>query len=342
LKELLEEEFKMEGSFRALVAAQKDGHVEASVQTLQQDALPEGDVLIKVAYSSLNYKDGLAVTGKGKVVRSYPIVPGIDLVGTILESASPDYHVGNEVILTGWGIGERYWGGFAQLARAQAKWLVPLPTGLTPRQAMGIGTAGFTAMLCVIALEAHGLKPGDEEVLVTGASGGVGSVAVAILAKLGYNVVASTGRAEAHEYLSRLGARTIIDRAVLATPSGRPLDSARWAGAIDTVGGQTLASILSMLKYRASVAACGLVGGNELPATVFPFVLRGVNLLGIDSNMSPIEERRETWTRLVQDLPLDLLEEMIEEIPLSDVPAFSQQIVKGHIRGRVVVDVNAE
>jgi len=327
-------------NFKALVVDQKDGSIEAALQMLKRETLPEGEVLIKVAYSSLNYKDGLAITGKGKVVRSYPMVPGIDLAGTVIESVSPDYHVGHEVILTGWGIGERHWGGYAQLARAQAKWLVPLPTGLTMRQAMGIGTAGLTAMLCVMALEAHGLTPDQGEVVVTGASGGVGSVAIAILAKLGYHVVASTGRVDMHDYLKRLGAQNIIDRAELATPS-RPLETARWAGAVDTVGSQTLASILAALKYRASVAACGLVGGNELHTTVFPFVLRGVNLLGIDSNMSPLEERREAWARLVRDLPLDLLEEMIEEIPLSDVAAFSQQIVEGRIRGRVVVDVNA-
>lgn len=330
----------MKDTFKALIVDQKDGNIEASIQTLQAEALPEGNVLIKVAYSSLNYKDGLAVTGQGKIVRSYPMVPGIDLAGTVVESTSPDYQPGHEVILTGWGIGERYWGGYAQLARAQPNWLVPLPTGLSFRQAMGIGTAGLTAMLCVMALEAHGLRPGEEEVVVTGASGGVGSIAVAILARLGYNVAASTGRAEMGDYLQRLGARTILERAVLATPSGRPLESARWAGAVDTVGGQTLASILATLKHRASVAACGLVGGNELPATLFPFVLRGVNLLGIDSNLSPLAERREVWTRLGRDLPLDLLEEMIEEIPLADVPAFSQQILKGQIRGRVVVNVN--
>jgi acrylyl-CoA reductase (NADPH) len=337
----MDKEILMEDTFKALVVDQKDSNIEATLQTLKRESLPEGEVLIKVAYSSLNYKDGLAITGKGKVVRSYPMVPGIDLVGTVIESVSPDYHVGHEVILTGWGIGERYWGGYAQLARAQAKWLVPLPTGLTMRQAMGIGTAGLTAMLCVMALESHGLTPDQGEVVVTGASGGVGSVAIVILAKLGYQVVASTGRVDMQEYLKRLGAQSIIDRAELATPSSRPLETARWAGAVDTVGSQTLASILAALKYRASVAACGLVGGNELHTTVFPFVLRGVNLLGIDSNMSPPEERREAWARLVRDLPLDRLEEMLEEIPLSDVAAFSQQIVEGRIRGRVVVDVNA-
>lgn len=330
----------MENTFKALVVDQKAGSIEAALQTLKRETLPEGEILIKVAYSSLNYKDGLAITGKGRVVRSYPMVPGIDLAGTVIESVSPDYHVGHEVILTGWGIGERHWGGYAQLARAQANWLVPLPTGLTMRQAMGIGTAGLTAMLCVMALESHGLTPDQGEVVVTGASGGVGSVAIAILAKLGYHVVASTGRVDMHDYFKRLGAQNIIDRAELAIPS-RPLETARWAGAVDTVGSQTLASILAALQYRASVAACGLVGGNELHTTVFPFVLRGVNLLGIDSNMSPLEERREAWARLVRDLPLDLLEEMIEEIPLSDVAAFSQQIVEGRIRGRVVVDVNA-
>jgi acrylyl-CoA reductase (NADPH) len=332
----------MEDTFKALVVNQTHGAIESSIQAVQHADLPEGDVLISVAYSSLNYKDALAVTGKGKVIRRYPMVPGIDLAGTVVESASPDFKTGDQVILTGWGLGEHQWGGYAQMARARAEWLVPLPDGLTLRQAMGIGTAGLTAMLCLMALETHGLTPQTEqEVVVSGASGGVGSLAVAILAQSGYNVVASTGRAESRDYLRRLGARSIIDRATLAAPSSRPLESARWAGAIDTVGGETLASIIRALAYRASVAACGLVGGSDLPTTVFPFILRGVNLLGIDSGMCPMPQRRAAWSRLAHDLPLDRLELIIQEAPLADVPQLSEAILQGRIRGRVVIDVNA-
>lgn len=332
----------MKNTFKALVVNQAQGIIEASVQAVQQADLPEGDVLISVAYSSLNYKDGLAVTGKGKVIRRYPIAPGIDLAGVVMESTSQDFKTGDKIILTGWGMGEHQWGGYAQMARARAEWLVPLPDGLTLRQAMGIGTAGLTAMLCVMALEAHGLTPQNEqEVVVTGASGGVGSLAVAILAKLGYNVVASTGRAEMHAYLRQLGARSIIDRAILATPSGRPLESTRWAGAVDTVGGETLASIIRALAYRASVAACGLVGDSNLPTTLFPFILRGVNLLGIDSGMCPMAQRQEAWSRLVRDLPLGLLELSMQEASLADVPKLSEAILQGQIRGRIVIDVNS-
>jgi acrylyl-CoA reductase (NADPH) len=330
-----------ENSFTALILEKSDDNLEVSRQTLARDALPDGDVLIKVAYSSLNYKDGLAVTGKGKVVRRYPMIPGIDLAGTVAESTSKEFKSGDPVILTGWGLGEHRWGGYAQLARAQAEWLVPLPEGLTLKQAMGIGTAGLTAMLGVMALETHGLTPQEaQEVVVTGASGGVGSLAVAILGGLGYNVVASTGRAEAHDYLKQLGARKIMDRSVLASPA-KPLDSARWAGAIDTVGGETLASLLSSMAYRASVAACGLAGGSHLPTTVFPFVLRGVNLLGIESGQCPMPERRTAWSRLARELPLDVLELVMQEASLADMPRLSEEILRGQVRGRVVVDVNA-
>jgi acrylyl-CoA reductase (NADPH) len=328
-------------TFRALVLNQNAGQVEAAFQILSRRDLPAGDVLVEVVYSSLNYKDGLAVTGKGKVVRSYPMIPGVDLAGRVVESSAPEVKVGDDIIVIGQGLGERHWGGYAQMARLKAEAVTALPAGLTLKQAMAIGTAGFTAMLSVMALEAHGLRPDSREVVVTGASGGVGSMAVAILARLGYNVVASTGRPESHDYLKQLGAQTILDRAVLATPSGKPLDSARWAGAVDTVGGETLASLLRSMAYRASVAACGLVGGSNLPTTVFPFILRGVNLLGIESTASPAEERHQAWARLVRDLPLDLLEHITQVAPLSDIFGWSDQILKGQVRGRVVVDVKA-
>lgn len=331
----------MSDTFKALLVENDEGQFKASIKTLSRADLPEGEVLVQVAYSSLNYKDGLAVTNKGKIVRSFPLVPGIDLAGTVLESSSAAYQPGDEVILTGWGVGEQYWGGYAQLASVKADWLVPLPPGLTLAQAMGIGTAGFTAMLCVLALEAHGLKPGDGDVVVTGASGGVGSVAVAVLAKLGHRVVASTGRTELHDYLKELGAAEIIDRAVLATPSKRPLESGRWAGAVDAVGGQTLASVLKAMKDDTSVAACGLAGSADLPTTVLPFILRGVNLLGINSVSVPHAKRREAWRRLSQDLPLDLLEKTMQPASLADLFQLSEDILQGQVRGRVVVDVNA-
>ncbi|RMF02259.1 MAG: oxidoreductase [Chloroflexi bacterium] len=330
-----------DNTFTALLLEQEDGKQTAALKTLSRDDLPDGDVLISVAYSSLNYKDGLAVTGKAKVVRSFPMVPGIDLAGTVVESASPEFAPGDAVVLTGWGIGEKYWGGYAQMARAKAGWLVPLPENLTPKQAMGIGTAGFTAMLCVLALEAHGLSPEQGEVVVTGAAGGVGSVAAAILANLGYTVVASTGRESAHEYLRALGVSEIIDRGVLGEVSKRPLESGRWAGAVDTVGGDTLAQLLKTVRPHGSVAACGNAGGVALNTTVLPFILRGVNLLGIDSVMCPVDLRRTAWQRLATDLPLDALEQVMQVAPLADVPALSQEILQGNVRGRIVIDVNA-
>ncbi len=331
----------MSDTFKALLVENDEGQFKASIKTLSRTDLPEGEVLVQVAYSSLNYKDGLAVTNKGKIVRSFPLVPGIDLAGTVLESSSAAYKPGDEVVLTGWGVGEQYWGGYAQLASVKADWLVPLPPGLTLAQAMGIGTAGFTAMLCVLALEEHGLKPGDGDVVVTGASGGVGSVAVAVLAKLGHRVVASTGRTELHDYLTELGAAEIIDRAVLATPSKRPLESGRWAGAVDAVGGQTLASVLKTMKDDTSVTACGLAGSADLPTTVLPFILRGVNLLGINSVSVPHAKRREAWRRLSQDLPFELLEKTMQTASLADLFQLSEDILQGQVRGRVVVDVNA-
>lgn len=325
--------------FRALVLEEGDGKPRASFRTLPLSALPEGDVLVQVVYSSLNYKDGLAITGKGKIIRSFPCVPGIDLAGTVVESASPEFKPGDQVVLTGWGIGERHWGGYSQMARVRSQWLVPLPEGFTPEQAMAVGTAGFTAMLCVMALEEHGINR-DRPVVVTGAAGGVGSVAVALLARRGYHVVASTGRPELHDYLRRLGAAEFIDRQELATPSGRPLESERWGGAVDTVGGDTLASLLRAMSYGCSVASCGLAGGSHLNTTVFPFILRGVNLLGIDSVYCPMPRRREAWRRLAEELPADLLAEMTTVRGLSEILDLAEAITEGQIRGRVVIDVN--
>lgn len=327
-------------TFRALVLDQKNGELEAAIRELQTSDLPEGDVLVAVAYSSLNYKDGLAITGQGKIIRNFPMVPGIDLAGTVEESGSPAYKPGDPVVLTGWGIGERHWGGLAQRARVKADWLVPLPRGLSLKHAMGIGTAGFTAMLCVMSLEERGVVPGGREVVVTGAAGGVGSVAVAILAKLGYQVVASSGRAEAHDYLKALGASQIIDRSVLAKPSGRPLESERWSGAVDTVGGDTLAALLPTMAYRSTVAACGMAGGTALATSVFPFILRGVSLVGVESVLCPMPRRREAWARLARDLPTAALDQIIQVARLDDVPRLSGEIVNGRIRGRVVVDLS--
>jgi acrylyl-CoA reductase (NADPH) len=328
-------------TFRALVLDQQDGQVQAAMRDLRTSDLPEGDVLVSIAYSSLNYKDGLAVTNKGRIIRNFPMVPGIDLAGTVEESSSPSYQPGDSVILTGWGIGERHWGGFAEKARVKADWLVPLPDGLSLQQAMGIGTAGFTAMLCVMTLEERGVQPGGREVLVTGAGGGVGSVSVAILASLGYRVVASTGRAETHEYLRVLGAQEILDRSAIAKPSGRPLESERWGGAIDSVGGDTLAAVLPMMAYRSTVACCGLAAGTNLTTTVLPFILRGVGLIGVESVLCPSERRRAAWTRLAQDLPKSALDQISQIAPLSDVPRLSEEILAGRIRGRIVVDVKA-
>jgi acrylyl-CoA reductase (NADPH) len=328
-----------EDTFKAILVDQKEGQMQASLQELSKEALPDGEVLVSIAYSTLNYKDGLAITGQGKVIRKFPMVPGIDFAGTVLETTSPAYQPGDAVVLTGWGVGEGHWGGLAQLAQVKADWLVPLPKGLTLKQAMGIGTAGFTAMLSVIALEEHGLNPADRrEVLVTGAAGGVGSVAVAILANLGYNVTASTGRVEAHDYLRQLGADQVIDRLIA---SGRPLEGERWAGVVDTVGGDTLGALLPGVASNGSVAACGNAGGFALKTTVFPFILRGVNLLGINSVPVPQPRRRAAWERLARDLPQAAMALMMREAPLSAVLELSQQIVKGQVQGRVVIDVNS-
>jgi acrylyl-CoA reductase (NADPH) len=329
-----------ETTFKALVLRQADKQTVAQIETLSTTDLPDGDVLVAVEYSGLNYKDGLAVTGKGKIVRQFPLVPGIDLAGTVLESASPDYKPGDKVVLTGWGVGERYWGGYSQRQRVRSNWLVPLPAGLDTRQAMAIGTAGFTAMLCVLALEQAGVSPSaDKPVLVTGASGGVGSVAVALLARLGYKVTAVTGRPENQDYLRTLGASGFVGREDMVAPA-RPLEAQRWAGAVDTVGGKILARVLAEIDYGGSVAACGLAGGTELPTTVMPFILRGVALLGVDSVMCPLPRRRQAWARLAHDLPMGMLEHITQPATLEQVPRLAEEILAGKVRGRVVIDPN--
>ncbi|MBO6835552.1 MAG: oxidoreductase [Alphaproteobacteria bacterium] len=325
-----------------LVEKSEDGAVSASVKELDDAQLPaEGDVTVAVEYSTVNYKDGLCVTGGGGLVRNFPHVPGIDFAGTVEASDDSRFKPGDKVVLTGWRVGEVWWGGYAQKARVKADWLVPLPEGLTTKQAMAVGTAGFTAMLSVMALEAHGLKPGGLPVLVTGAAGGVGSVATAILAHLGYEVAAVTGRPETADYLKDLGASQIVARDEIAEPSAKPLERETWAGCVDAVGGGMLARVLTQIVYGGSVAAVGLAGGAKLPATVIPFLLRGVNLLGIDSVMRPYEDRLAAWRRIGADLPMAKLEAMVEDHALSDVLDLGPAILKGQVRGRAVIDVNA-
>jgi acrylyl-CoA reductase (NADPH) len=328
-------------TFPALVVREVAGERRAELALLSADDLPPGDVTVEVAWSSLNYKDGLAVTGRGKVLRRLPMVPGIDLAGTVLESTSPAVRPGDAVLVTGWGIGEERSGGYAGRARVQAEWVVPLPAGLTPRRAMAVGTAGLTAMLCASALEEAGVRaaPGAPEVLVTGAAGGVGSIAVALLSRLGHRVTASTGRPGERAYLESLGASRVIDRAALAADSGKPLEREAWAGAVDTVGGVTLATVLKQVAYGGAVAACGLAGGADLPTSVLPFILRGVSLLGVESVRCPRERRARAWERIAALLPGSLLDGLTTEIALSEVPAFSERILAGQVRGRVVVDV---
>ena len=329
--------------FNALVVNkdEESGKTSAAVEQISTDQLPEGNVVVNVEYSTVNYKDGLCIGPGGGLVREYPHVPGIDFAGTVESSNDPRYSAGDNVVLTGWRVGEVHWGGYAQKARVNADWLVPLPSGLSSRQAMAVGTAGFTAMLAVMALEDHGLKAGQGPVLVTGAAGGVGSVATAILANLGYEVAAVTGRPETEEYLRALGATQIVPREEINETVKRPLERETWAGCVDAVGGDMLARVLGQMKYGGSVSAVGLAGGAGLPATVIPFLLRGVNLLGIDSVMQPYDNRLRAWERIAKDLPMDKLEAMIHPATLGDLPALGKDILKGQIKGRVVVDVNA-
>ncbi|KXJ54714.1 acrylyl-CoA reductase (NADPH) [Neptuniibacter pectenicola] len=326
--------------FKALVLNQNEGKTTAAVEQLAISDLPEEDVLIKVDYSSLNYKDGLAVTGKGKIIRNFPMVPGIDLVGTVEESADARYTKGDKVVLTGWGVGENYWGGYSQYARLKADWLVPLPKGMDPIRTMQIGTAGLTAMLCVMALEEGGVTPERGPVVVSGAAGGVGSVAVAILSGLGYTVAAITGRAETEGYLRALGASEILSRDEMAQPP-RPLEKQKWAGAIDTVGDTILARMIAETDYSGVVAACGLAASFKLPSTVMPFILRNVRLQGVDSVSCPYERRNTAWQRLLTQLPENALGEIAQIIALDEVPDYAEKITNGQIQGRVVIDLNA-
>ena len=329
----------MSDEFRALLLEQDEaGETSVQLRALSEADLPDEDVLVAVEYSSLNYKDGLAITGKGRVVRDFPMIPGIDLAGTVLSSRSEQYSPGDRVVLTGWGVGERHWGGYSQRQRVRPDWLVRLPDTLSTRDAMAIGTAGFTAMLCVMALESAGITPDSGEVLVTGASGGVGSVAVAILAKLGYEVAAVTGRPEGSDWLRQLGAASIIPRADMAQPP-RPLESQRWAGAVDTVGGVILARVLAETCYGGTVTACGLAGGVDLPTTVMPFILRNVALQGVDSVMCPPARRQQAWERLARDLPGDRLTALTQEVSLEQLPELAPKILAGKVRGRVVVSL---
>ncbi|ARW84264.1 MDR family oxidoreductase [Aeromonas salmonicida] len=323
--------------FKALLLENQDGKTAATLTRLAESQLPAGEVRVAVSYSSLNYKDGLAITGKGKIVRQWPLVPGIDFAGTVLESADSRYQVGDKVVLTGWGVGEGHWGGMAEQARVKADWLVPLPAGLDERQAMCIGTAGLTAMLCVLALEEAGITPDSGEILVTGAAGGVGSTAVALLAALGYQVAALTGRPEEQgEMLMALGASRIVPRGELLEPA-KPLEKQLWAGAVDTVGSQVLAKLLAQMNYGGAVAACGLAGGFDLPTTVMPFILRNVRLQGVDSVMCQLARRQLAWQRLARDLPARFFEQAVTEIALEQVVAAAEAITQGRIAGRTLV-----
>ena len=325
--------------FKAILITKDEAGYQARVQSVDDDVLPEGDVTVAVEWSTHNYQDGLAITGKAPVVRRFPMVPGIDFCGTVSASSNPAWHAGDRVILNGWGVGESHCGGLAQKARVKCEWLVALPKEFTARQAMAIGTAGYTAMLCVLALEKHGVEPGDGEILVTGANGGVGSIAIALLAKLGYQAVASTGRVAESEHLKALGAVGVIDRQELSAP-GKALGKERWAGVIDTVGSHTLANACATTRYRGAVAACGLAGGMDFPSSVAPFILRGVTLYGIDSVMAPLALRQQAWQRLARDLDLGQLESITREIALADALTVAGDLLAGQVRGRVVVDVN--
>ena len=323
---------------KAILIEKNDDGQSVSVTDVAEDRLPDGDVTVDIAYSTLNYKDALAITGKAPVVRRFPMVPGIDFTGTVAHSSHPGFRPGDRVILNGWGVGEKHWGGLAGRARVSGDWLVPLPEGLDMRQAAAIGTAGYTAMLCVLALERHGVRPDSGEIVVSGAAGGVGSVAVALLAAKGYAVAAVTGRAAEAEYLRGLGATSVIDRSEL-TGKVRPLGQERWSGGIDVAGSTVLANMLSMMTYRGVVAACGLAAGMDLPASVAPFILRGVTLAGVDSVMCPGPERIEAWGRLATDLDLDRLEEMTSEVPFDRVIETAPKFLDGTVRGRIVIPV---
>lgn len=327
---------------QALILEQSaDQHTLANVREISPQQLPENNVTVAVQWSGLNYKDALAITGRGKIIRQFPMIPGIDFAGTVLESADPRYQAGDAVILTGWGVGETYFGGLAEQARVNADWLLPLPAGLSLRQSMIIGTAGLTAMLCVMALEAGGVTPEQGEVLVTGAGGGVGSVAVSLLSQLGYRVVAVTGRAENHAYLQALGASRIIERAALSEP-GRPLDKQHWAGAIDTVGGQMLANVLAQTTYGGTVAACGLAGGAGLPTTVMPFILRNVRLQGVDSVQAPYAVRQQAWSRLATLLPESFYQQAAQEITLAQTPEYAARLLDNQVTGRTLVRLTTD
>ena len=324
--------------FKGWLLDKTESGVDVALADIDEARLPAGDVLLAVEYSTLNYKDGLAITNRGPVVRHWPMVPGIDGAGTVLESTHPDWKPGDRAVLNGWGVGETHWGCLAERARLKGDWLVPLPAAFTPRQAMAVGTAGYTAMLCVMALERHGVRPGDGDVLVTGATGGVGSVAVALLARLGWRVAAATGKTAEADYLTALGAASVVDRAELAAP-GKPLQKERWAAAIDAVGSHTLVNVLAQTRYGGVVAACGLAQGMDLPGTVAPFILRGVTLAGVDSVMAPMPRRREAWQRLARDLDPARLEAMTTEVPLADAADAARRLMDGRVRGRIVVRV---
>ena len=325
--------------FKAILINKDEQGYRAQLSDVDESALPEGDVRIKVHYSTLNYKDGLAITGKGPIVRQFPMIPGIDLTGEVVESKTPEFKVGDLVLLNGWGVGESHWGGLAQLASVKSEWLIPLPNTFTPKQSLAIGTAGYTAMLCIMALQKHGLKPADGEILVTGAAGGVGSFAISLLHQLGYTVVASSGRPEESDYLKSLGASEVIDRASLSQP-GKPLAKERWAGVVDSVGSHTLANACAATKANGAVAACGLAQGMDFPATVAPFILRGVTLYGINSVTQPKQKRIEAWAQLASLCKPDQLMTIAKEISLADSIQYAEDLMNGKVRGRVIVDVN--
>ncbi len=328
-------------AIHAIVINRVEKEISSELKEITLDDLPAGDVTVNVAYSTLNYKDGLAVSGTAPIARTYPMIGGIDLAGTVESSSSPAYQLGDKVLITGWELSMTHGGGYAQKQRVKSEWLTRVPDAFSLKQAMAVGTAGYTAMLCILDLERMGVTPGEKEVIVTGAAGGVGSVAVAVLSQLGYKVAASTGRPELSDYLTGLGASTIVERAELAEPSGRPLDAERWAGGVDSVGGQTLASVLRGTSYGGAVAACGLAGGADLPTSVLPFILRNVSLIGVDSVMCPNPKRQTAWDRLAQNLPLEKLDAMAVVEPMSKVLELAPQILRGQVRGRVVIDVNA-